>query len=323
MPAAVETMAYAGKTPWHGLGTQVEDTLTPAEMLKAADLDWTVDKRPLLVDVNGTSQNSDMFGLVRKKGSEETYLGPCGAKYVPSQNADVFRFFDRFVKAGHMKMETAGSLHGGRHIWALANIQSSFALRGKDEVRGYLLLHHPHVWGKSLTIQFTPIRVVCWNTLSYALNTQSGGYFSMPHIQAFDDLVIERAEEALGIATNQLKDFEAKARFLSKKEFTENGLNRYIATLFQPNLIESDDNVVRFEDFTRNAFIVRETVHSQPGHDLPTKNTFWAAFNAVTYCVDHEFGNTQDARLNQAWFGAKAVLKRKALDVAVEFAEAA
>ena len=46
MSAAVETMAYAGEVPWHGLGVKVDDTMTPEEMLEAADLDWTVSKRP-------------------------------------------------------------------------------------------------------------------------------------------------------------------------------------------------------------------------------------------------------------------------------------
>ncbi len=36
------SMAYAGETPWHGLGTEVPNDLTPAQMLKAAGLDWKV-----------------------------------------------------------------------------------------------------------------------------------------------------------------------------------------------------------------------------------------------------------------------------------------
>ena len=46
MVAAVETMAYAGDVPWHGLGAKVNDTMTPEEMLEAAQLNWTVSKRP-------------------------------------------------------------------------------------------------------------------------------------------------------------------------------------------------------------------------------------------------------------------------------------
>lgn len=41
MAHEMETMAYAGETPWHGLGVKVESNLTTAEMLKAAQIDWT------------------------------------------------------------------------------------------------------------------------------------------------------------------------------------------------------------------------------------------------------------------------------------------
>ena len=33
MAHAVETMAYAGEVPWHGLGKQVLPDLTPEQML--------------------------------------------------------------------------------------------------------------------------------------------------------------------------------------------------------------------------------------------------------------------------------------------------
>ena len=42
----IETMAWAGDVPWHGLGVEVQDNLTPVEMMQAASLDWTVSKRP-------------------------------------------------------------------------------------------------------------------------------------------------------------------------------------------------------------------------------------------------------------------------------------
>lgn len=42
MPAEVETMFYVRETPWHGLGTRVEETLSSKEALAAAGLDWNV-----------------------------------------------------------------------------------------------------------------------------------------------------------------------------------------------------------------------------------------------------------------------------------------
>lgn len=41
------SMMYAGKAPWHGLGTPVETEVTAGAALKLAGLDWTVEKRAL------------------------------------------------------------------------------------------------------------------------------------------------------------------------------------------------------------------------------------------------------------------------------------
>ena len=40
----VETMAYAGEVPWHGLGVPVSNDLTPVQMMEKAGLNWTVDQ---------------------------------------------------------------------------------------------------------------------------------------------------------------------------------------------------------------------------------------------------------------------------------------
>ena len=46
MAHEIETMAWAGDVPWHGLGIEVTPDLTPVQMMQAAELDWTVSKRP-------------------------------------------------------------------------------------------------------------------------------------------------------------------------------------------------------------------------------------------------------------------------------------
>lgn len=326
MAHLVESMAYANSVPWHGLGTQVSDALTPDEMLVAAGLDWTVSRRSIFTTqtpgdiqaVEGTLKTNDWGLLVRD--SDNKILGPCGKNYIPMQNTEVFRFFDKFVKAGHMKMETAGSLDGGRQIWGLAAINQGFALPGGDEVNGYLLLNQPHVWGKSLTIMFTPIRVVCNNTLTQALG-QAGQRFTMSHIRQFDQDVIQKAETALGLATHQLDAFKVTAELLARVSYQEKQVTEYIAKLFSPALAESGGEITR-DQFTRSADEVYNCIHTQPGAEL-SEGSWWSALNAVTFYVDHKAGRNRDAALNSAWFGPRAALKRKALDLAVEYAQAA
>jgi len=326
MAHEVESMAWAGDVPWHGLGVQVEHDLTPHEMLVAAGLDWTVSARPLKT----TTDIPVLDYRVLMRDSDESQFGVCGSNYVPFQNEKVFEFFKKFTDAGHMEMNTAGSLKGGQHVWGLAKINKGFTLPGGDEVEGYLLLSQPHQWGKSLIMKFTPTRVVCNNTLTYALGESSKGQFRMPHIQEFDASVIAKAEDALGLASNQMDQLKHNAEFLASKEFTDKKVDEYIAKLFQPELLApsqikdvKSDVVVDFQQFKRTASLVREAIWKQPGHDLPTKNTWWAAANAVTYVVDHKLGRERDAAMFNAWFGRNATLKRNAIDLAQEYAKAA
>ena len=322
MAHLVETMAYANATPWHGLGNQVSDALTPEEMLVAAGLDWTVSRRQIFTtqEKDPTSDNSlkaNDWGLL-VRDSDNQIFGPCGKNYIPLQNHEVFTFFDKFVKAGHMKMETAGSLDGGRQVWGLAAINQGFVLPGGDEVNGYLLLSQPHVWGKSLNIMFTPIRVVCNNTLTQALG-QAGERFTMSHIRQFDADVIAKAESALGLASNQLETFKQVSELLTRVQYEEQKVRKFIANLFQPQLIEDD---ITADQFSRTASDVYQCIHTQPGANM-SEGSWWSALNAVTYYVDHKAGRDRDASLQSAWFGPRAAIKRKALDLAVEYAQAA
>ena len=322
MAHQVETMAYAGELPWHGLGQKVEDNLTPQEMIAAAGLDWSVSRRQVFVPqepghghTEGTLTTQEYGMLVRD--SDNFILGPCGKNYVPIQNEEVFSFFDKFVKEGDMTMGTAGSLNHGRQVWGLANIKQGFKLPGGDEVQGHLLISHPHQWGKSLTIMFTPIRVVCNNTLTMALG-QKGDRFRMPHVKAFDADVKQSAELALGLASKQLESFEEQSKFLASKQYTDDKFDQFLAQLFQPALLPNVDRT----QFNRTCETVHEIVYTQPGHKM-SEGSWWSAVNAVTYFADHKAGRSRDASLSSAWFGPRAATKRRALELATEYAEAA
>ena len=328
MSHEVETMAYANEVPWHGLGTPVSADLTPAQMLQAAQLDWKVEKKALFVDELDTQINSH-YALVRN--TDHRILGICGNEYTPTQNQEVFEFFDKFCKAGDMKMETAGSLHGGKRVWGLAKINGGFMLGGKDEVEGYILLDNPHIWGKSLQILFTPIRVVCNNTLTTALrsNNHQENTFRMSHDRAFDDEIKQQAAEKVGLAMKALDVFKDKSEFLASKRAKDQKVLEFFSKLVNPTLFQtaqeqSEDGTVNRADLGRVVNRLYELVDTQPGADLKTSaGTWWGAFNAVTYYYDHVAGTDQDKRLTSAWFGSAATRKREALELAVEFAEAA
>lgn len=319
MSHEVETIAYSKhQVPWHGLGVPVEADLTPQEMLEAAQLDWTVSCRKLRTE-EGLRVKSHR-ALVRD--SDNRILDIVGPNYTPTQNVEAAEFFTKFVAAGNMKMETAGSLRFGERVFFLAKLAEGFSLAGGDEVQGYLLLCSPHKFGKALTAMFTPIRVVCMNTLTQALSHGSKR-FSMPHIRVLDAEVQRAAEEALGITHELMTTFREQSEFLAKTPAHPLQVQRYLATLFQPELlaqVANDNDLV--SEFRQTANMVYEAIETQPGTEL-SKGTWWSALNAVTYVVDHKLGRVRDNTMYNAWFGQPAALKRRAVEAAVDYAKAA
>lgn len=309
-------MAYAGDVPWHGLGVKVSNDLTPEQMLNAAGLNWTVDPVELFAEVGDRRLPTGHRALVRS--SDQRVLDVITDDWNPVQNADAFEFFNDFVAAGDMEMHTAGSLKDGKIVWALAKVKESFELfGGKDKVDAYLHFTNPHSYGQSIDVRFTPIRVVCNNTLTLSLNTKSKNMVKVSHRREFD---ADEVKEALGIAKEKLAKYKEMAQYLSQKRYTNESVVDYFKRVFPVLTTKTDSEKVLSKSAERAVDIIK--YDSQPGAEFG-KGTWWEAFNAVTYMTDHEIGRSADTRLQSAWYGANRNLKTRALETAVEMADAA
>ena len=308
-------MAYTGDVPWHGLGVKVSNDLTPAQMLKAAGLDWTVDPVELFAEVGSKRLPTGHRALVRS--SDQRVIEVITDDWNPVQNEQAFEFFNDFVAHGDMSMETAGSLKDGKIVWALAKVKESFDLfGGKDRVDAYLHFTNPHQYGQSIDVRFTPIRVVCNNTLTLSLNSKSKNMVKVSHRREFD---AEQVKEALGIAKQKLAKYKEMAEFLSQKQYSNENVVDYFKRIFPVLTTKEESKKVLSNSAERGLEIVK--FDSQPGAEYG-KGTWWEVFNATTYMIDHEIGRSVDARLTSAWYGANKNLKTKALETAVEMADA-
>ena len=319
MVAAVETMAYAGEVPWHGLGTKVPNDLSTDQMLEASGLNWSVEKLPSFVTnpFNAKVQETGSYSLIRS--SDFKVLAPnVGKNWNPVQNKEAFDFFAEYVEQGDLEMHTAGSLMGGKVVWALAKIKQGFELFKGDEVENYMLFSNPHQFGKSIDIRMTPIRVVCNNTLTLSLSQSSDKMVTMTHRKQFDAEVVK---EQLGIAREKLDNYKTMAEFLGKKRYTTEKLVEYLNTIY-PSNIKDEDIKDKSVPTTFNAKQAYEVIETQPGSKY-AKGTWWQAFNAVTFSTDHLQGQSADGRLTSAWYGRTRRLKLKALDNALKMAELA
>lgn len=276
MSANVETMMFVGKRPWHGLGVSLDHPATSAEAIRAAGLDWRVEfftAMALEHPIPGA------FGVVRMDRREP--IGVVGERYVPLQNSQAFEFFDRLVGEGHAVYETAGALGRGQRIWLLARLPGDVWVTHEDCVGKYLLLTNSHDGRSPLRALFTPIRVVCENTLRAALG---GGISTGVSIRHVGD-ILEKAREAQRVLGISLKYFDAFGE--QAKAFVGRSLQWQAVADYFETLVPIPKDV----DPTRS-IATRETLfrlfEEGKGNELPTvRGSLWAALNAVTEFVDH------------------------------------
>ena len=316
MAHMIESIAYAGEVPWHGLGVKVPADLSPAQMLEKAGLNWTVEKTPAFANIDGKQVSVGWSALTRS--SDNSILSVVSNDWNPVQNAEAFEFFDEYCRVGDMEMHTAGSLRDGQIVWGLAKVKDSFDLFKGDQVDSYLLFTNPHKFGQCIDVRFTPIRVVCNNTLTLSLNMHSDRVVKKNHRTEFNAAEVK---QTLGIATEKLAKYKEMAAFLGSKRYTEETAKLYFNTVF-PVIAYNKEKGPQRKELSKSATRALEVLDTQPGARF-AEGSWWQAFNAVTYLTDHEIGRSQDTRLQSAWFGANKNLKIKALETAVEFAEAA
>lgn len=305
----VAQMAYAGDVPWHGLGKKVPADLTPEQMLEAAGLDWTVEKTPTFAIINDEHVSTGQSALVRS--SDNKILDVVSNDWVPVQNLQAFEFFNDFIAAGDMQMNTAGSLRNGQIVWALAKVNESFELFGGDRIDSYLLFSNFHKYGFSTDVRFTPIRVVCNNTLTLSLSSAVERMVKINHRSQFNG---DNVKMMLGITSDKLSKYKDMASYLGSKMYKKETLVEYFQRVF-PVTNSSE------KELSRNASRALSVVEGQPGAEY-AEGSWWSAFNAVTYMTDHLVGRSNDTRLSSAWYGQNKNLKTKALELAVEYADA-
>jgi len=317
MSHEVETMAYAGQVPWHGIGTKVAADLTPRQMQKQAGLDWSVVKRPSFVTFDGDMIETGTNALLRE--SDNSVLSPSvGDGWEPVQNSEAFDFFNEFCLAGDMEMHTAGSLKNGQIVWVLAKIKESFDVLGEDRVDNYMLFSNPHQYGKSLNVRMTPTRVVCNNTLTMSLNGATNNEVKLNHRREFNaDLV----KDQMGLAHEKFEQYRDAARFMASKKAKFSDLITFYNEVF-PAANTKKKEAKEYADLSTTAKAAFDVLETQPGAEM-AMGTWWNALNSVTFITDHKLGRSTDARMASAWFGINQTRKLKATNIALEMAEAA
>ena len=315
MAAAIEQMMFVGATPWHGLGNKVEADIGIEDAIVSAGLDWEVGLKDLQT-VDGVPVNHR--ATYRK--TDGSILGVVGPRYTPLQNRDSFDWFQPFLDAGECALHTAGSLHSGQKVWVLAQLnRDNSEIVAGDEVSKFILLSNSHDGTTAIRVGYTPIRVVCANTLAWAHSNTNSQLIRIRHTRSSKS----NLENVRDIMDNINAGFEATAeqfRFLASKDFNQADIRRYVKTLLGIEKVVDADIKTR----TRNILdeIIGIITDSPEQAMIGTRGTYWAAYNGYNSYLNYVKGRTEDNRLDSLWFGAGSNENIKALNLAVEFANA-
>ena len=315
-------MFYTGDAPWHMLGTALDHVATAKEAIFAAGMDWGVEKYPVFwQDGDGMHAIGDKRAIIR--GDTRAYFSVMGDGYTPVSNSAAFYFFDRVVGAGEATYHTAGSLNGGKRIWILAKLNGELAVTNKDVLEKYILLANSHDGSQALTMMFTPVRVVCSNTLRMAMGHKDHAFYAR-HTERVFNRALE-AREVLGLAEAYFANFEAGAARLVAKQLKSKDLEEMLRWVIH---IPNEEAFLSDLHKTKQYAVDQITALFEKGrgNDMPgVKGTAWAAYNAVTEFVDYYrpagkgaktagvmTAAVVDKRLNSAWFGSGSTIKERA-----------
>lgn len=320
MAALVESMFSVVETPWHKLGKIVQEAPSTEEAIKLAGLDWTVSKRPVkVVNPDGSETIADGYAAITRD-SDDSVFNILGDDYHPLQNSKAFEFFDPFVKSGLAKFETAGSLRDGRTIWVLATLNKAPIEIGKnDAVRKFLLLSNGHDGSMAVRVGFTPIRVVCANTLALSHSAKDSRLLRVFHSRQVESN-LDKIQQIVNAADAKFEATAEQYRALAKKRVGKEELKKYVEIVFGFSGVEEERRAVAKERITADIMRLFETGR---GSELETaKGTVWGLYNSVSEFLSYERGRVEDSRLNSLWFGDAARINQKAMGAAMELVAA-
>lgn len=295
---------------WHTLGHPIKQGASAKEIGKVASLNWRVRTAPVLFqrrEVNGAPDiATDGNHQVMFRSDTDMVLDITGKGYIPHQNEEVLEFFQEYIDAGSMFIDTAGSLMEGRYIFVQAKIGEAFDLGGGDKVQGRVLLMNPHQYGKGMIGKIVHQRVVCWNTLQAAL-TEGGKTISIPHTRVFDRARREQAKKNLGIAAERVYAFQQDAKKLVKLQLETPQALELLIEVFDGKpkmpLEQQGRTITRLMELYEGAGI---------GAGMKTAfKTGWGLLNAVTQYYDHDYGRTVQSRAESAILGIGDIKKRE------------
>lgn len=297
MPAGIETVngevafALRGEPAWHGMANVLyseDDIVSTAKMLKDAKLaGWNV----RLVNVSEFAPDfnypSEYYLVIRDNpfiDGQQDVLHVSGERYKEFQNEDLLAFGDNIL-AGGGYWESAGSIKGGKVVFGSLKIDRSIVLDpsgAADETALYLLVTTSHNGSLAVMAMVTAVRVVCQNTLNFAIQRGIKQAFKIRHTASVSGRV-EEARKALDLTFKYADTFEAEAKALFEQSVTDKQFFDIMTTVYpKPEEGSSKAALTKWEN---KITLLNDLYYVSPTTDT-IRGTAWGALNALTERLD-------------------------------------
>ena len=296
---------------WHGLGQIVDKAMTSEEAIKLANLDYTVDKRQAYMEIDGQYISVPKKYVTYRTDTNDTF-GIVGDRYHVVQNTEAFEFFNAIVGDGEAIFETAGCLKKGEVVFITAKLPSYIAVKD-DVVDNYLLLSSSHDGSRGIQVMFTPIRVVCNNTLSAAYGNAKYRV-NITHTKSAKDQ-LRNAHEIMGISNLLNQELGQLYNAMASTRINDDSLEKYIVNSLD---LDFDSEGKLSTRATNIVDSIREYYEVGPGQEEFT-GTVWGAYNAVTgYFQNIRNYKSNEDKMSQNFFGSLHSKNNNSLKLAME-----
>ena len=285
--------ALRGAPAWHNLANRIfsqDEEVTTQLMLDEAKLsNWNVRLSPLTEHISeewNDVSNSHLVLRTNPFNGGTDVLANVGKRYKVVQNEELFAFADAIHDADpSCRWESAGSLRQGKVVFGSVEIPRTMVLDpqgANDETKLYLIVWTSHDGSVAVQAAVTPVRVVCQNTLNFAMRSAKQS-FKIRHTQTAEGK-IQIARETLGLTLGYFDEFEKQAQELFAMEVSDKKFHEIIRAMYpKPDEDKSKQALTKWE----NKVTLIDDIYFNSPTQTTIKGTAWGVVNALTERIDY------------------------------------
>lgn len=278
-------------TTWQGIGQDVSQAEKIEEVLESANLNFTVEKTPLIVDYQGAKVEVPNRSVTVRSDIKEA-LGVVSSDYAICQNADAFDFVN--YVSGDLKFEKAGMTHHGM-VYIIAALPEVKVL--SDSFTPHLIFQNSFNGLYPVKVAIAPLRIVCQNQMSIAF-VDASNTITLRHSNQLE-YKLTAAKATFLETANYMQEFTKQAEKLATKKFSVEQFNCFVYDCLPINADMTDLQKERI-------MTARQKIYDAYMNDDNTnfRGTAWGAINGLSDWLTHKEPSRNTSKIAENQFMA-------------------